>query len=203
MRKIDIHRADLIIGLLIVLFIIASSIGSFSPFEWLEKFIYGAEMRFSLPQSIGDNKIAIVNIDDPWGGRMAQACTIPVWTYIRILKIQFSQRNTILPNIHIDLGALNRVFLLFLFIFQIRLSNFQIDASLFELVEKIIYLHLSHQITSFDEISIFNRHSGHKSRIAEKKLVLARWNHCTRYLLFGYDRSALDRKDCFLILFFI
>lgn len=27
------------------------------------------------------HKRAIVNIDDPWGGRMAQACTIPVWTY--------------------------------------------------------------------------------------------------------------------------
>lgn len=64
MRKIHIHRADLIIGSLVILFIITSSLGSFSPFEWLEKVIYGAEMRFSLPQSIGDHKIAIVNIDE-------------------------------------------------------------------------------------------------------------------------------------------
>jgi UDP-N-acetylmuramoyl-L-alanyl-D-glutamate--2,6-diaminopimelate ligase len=27
------------------------------------------------------NKRAIINADDPWGSRMRQACTVPVWTY--------------------------------------------------------------------------------------------------------------------------
>lgn len=64
MKKIDIHRTDLIIGSLVVFLVIVSSLGTFIPFEWLEKAIYGAEMRFSLPQGIGENKIAIVNIDE-------------------------------------------------------------------------------------------------------------------------------------------
>ena len=27
------------------------------------------------------NKLAIVNVDDPWGARIREACTVPVWTY--------------------------------------------------------------------------------------------------------------------------
>ncbi|MCE3222337.1 MAG: murE [Nitrospira sp.] len=27
------------------------------------------------------SKRAIVNVDDPWGGRIGEACTVPVWTY--------------------------------------------------------------------------------------------------------------------------
>jgi len=54
---------DLLRGIIIAGIFIAFSFGNFSFFESLERFFYGIEMRFSISPSLGENRIAIVNID--------------------------------------------------------------------------------------------------------------------------------------------
>jgi len=62
--SLKIEKADLIIGVLAAVLFAAISFGSFRVFETLEKIIYGMEMRLDLPERIGENRIAIVNIDE-------------------------------------------------------------------------------------------------------------------------------------------
>ena len=64
MKAVPIKKADIIIGIITALIFILLSYGTFSVFESLERIIYGIEMRLDLPRKIGENKIAIVNIDD-------------------------------------------------------------------------------------------------------------------------------------------
>jgi len=63
MKKIPIKREDVLIGVLVTLIFIFFSVKAFSFFESLERVVYGIEMRLDLPRNVGDNKIAIVNID--------------------------------------------------------------------------------------------------------------------------------------------
>ncbi len=64
MKKVLIHRTDILTGALIACIYIALSFSAFTVFESLERIIYGIEMRLDLPQSRGRQKIAIVNIDE-------------------------------------------------------------------------------------------------------------------------------------------
>ncbi|MBN1103450.1 MAG: CHASE2 domain-containing protein [Deltaproteobacteria bacterium] len=61
---LKIEKTDLIIGILSAVLFAALSFGTFRVFETLEKIIYGIEMRLDLPERIGENRIAIVNIDE-------------------------------------------------------------------------------------------------------------------------------------------
>jgi len=63
-KKIPIKREDVLVGVLVALIFIFFSFNALSFFESLERVIYGIEMRLDLPRNVGDNKIAIVNIDD-------------------------------------------------------------------------------------------------------------------------------------------
>ena len=63
MLKTEIKTVDVLIGALIAAIFIFFSFCAFGLFESLEKFLYGVEMRLSLPPSTGPNRIAIVNID--------------------------------------------------------------------------------------------------------------------------------------------
>ncbi|MBW1943292.1 MAG: CHASE2 domain-containing protein [Deltaproteobacteria bacterium] len=51
-------------GALVAIVYIFFSFNNFGFFESIERFAYGVQMRLDLPQSMGQNKIAIVNIDD-------------------------------------------------------------------------------------------------------------------------------------------
>ncbi len=62
--KTSVKKIDILIAVLIALVFIASSFKAFPLFEGLERIIYSVEMRLDLPSSMGDNKIAIVNIDE-------------------------------------------------------------------------------------------------------------------------------------------
>ncbi|MFC1862798.1 CHASE2 domain-containing protein [Thermodesulfobacteriota bacterium] len=64
MGKIKIKTVDLVTGIIISVIFIIFSFSGFTVFESLEKIIYGVEMRFSLPPGMGENRIAIVNIDE-------------------------------------------------------------------------------------------------------------------------------------------
>jgi CHASE2 domain-containing sensor protein/tRNA A-37 threonylcarbamoyl transferase component Bud32 len=57
-------KLDLLIVTLVVAGIISLSYNRFPPFEALEKVFYSIEMRLDLQGSTGENKIAIVNIDE-------------------------------------------------------------------------------------------------------------------------------------------
>lgn len=64
MKKLSLKVMDLVIGILIAVVFIFSAFVSFETLESLEKVIYGIEMRLDFPQALGENKIAIVNIDE-------------------------------------------------------------------------------------------------------------------------------------------
>ncbi len=64
MKKVLIHRTDILTGALIACIYIFFAFSSFTVFESLERIIYGIEMRLDLPQNRGRQKIAIVNIDE-------------------------------------------------------------------------------------------------------------------------------------------
>jgi eukaryotic-like serine/threonine-protein kinase len=62
--KFKIDKADIIIALASAVLFVLLAIGTFQPFESLEKIVYGMHMRLDLPDSMRENKIAIVNIDE-------------------------------------------------------------------------------------------------------------------------------------------
>jgi len=64
MKKFPIKKIDFLIGLLIASVFILFSAKPFTPFESVGRIIYGIQMRLALPQNLGANKVAIVNIDD-------------------------------------------------------------------------------------------------------------------------------------------
>ena len=64
MEKVSPKKADLFIGILVAGIFIFFSFCTLSIFESLERIIYGIEMRLDLPGNLGENRIAIVNIDD-------------------------------------------------------------------------------------------------------------------------------------------
>ena len=103
----------------------------------------------------------------------------PKKPYVGIAEIQVRKVNSILPDIDINLGALDCIFLLCLLVFQVGLSNFKINAGLFELIEKIVHLHLSHQVACFDDIAFLYRNPGYKSRVAKEKFILASGHYRT------------------------
>ena len=62
--KNSAKKADILIAAIIALAFITLSFKSFPLFEGLERIIYSVEMRLDLPGSVGENRIAIVNIDE-------------------------------------------------------------------------------------------------------------------------------------------
>ena len=62
--KLTVNRTDLLITALIAVFYIFLSFRAFPLLESMERIIYSVEMRLDLPRSMGENKIAIVNIDE-------------------------------------------------------------------------------------------------------------------------------------------
>ena len=62
--KLSVNRTDLLITALIVVSYIFLSFRAFPLLERLERIIYSIEMRLDLPRSMGENTIAIVNIDE-------------------------------------------------------------------------------------------------------------------------------------------
>jgi CHASE2 domain-containing sensor protein/tRNA A-37 threonylcarbamoyl transferase component Bud32 len=64
MKKIQIKTPDLLIGLIAAGIFIFFSLNVSRVFESIERVFYGIEMRLDLPQSLGENRIAIVNIDE-------------------------------------------------------------------------------------------------------------------------------------------
>jgi len=62
--KLTVNRTDLLITALIAVFYIFLSFRAFPLLEGMERIIYSVEMRLDLPKSMGENKIAIVNIDE-------------------------------------------------------------------------------------------------------------------------------------------
>jgi len=64
MGRIQLKNTDLIIGILAAGIFIFFGFKAFTFFESLEKVIYGIEMRLNVPRDLGENRIAIVNIDE-------------------------------------------------------------------------------------------------------------------------------------------
>lgn len=64
MKRISFKTPDLLIGLIVAGFFVFFALNGFRVFESLERIVYGIEMRLDLPQSLGENRIAIVNIDE-------------------------------------------------------------------------------------------------------------------------------------------
>ncbi|OPX38074.1 MAG: hypothetical protein B1H12_03350 [Desulfobacteraceae bacterium 4484_190.2] len=62
--KLTVNRTDLLITALIAVFYIFLSFRAFPLLEGIERIVYSVEMRLDLPRSMGENKIAIVNIDE-------------------------------------------------------------------------------------------------------------------------------------------
>ena len=62
--KLPLNRTDLLITALIAVFYIFLSFRAFPLLEGLERIIYSIEMRLDLPRTMGENNIAIVNIDE-------------------------------------------------------------------------------------------------------------------------------------------
>jgi len=62
--KLTVNRTDLLITALIAVFSIFLSFRAFPLLEGMERIFYSVEMRLDLPRSMGENKIAIVNIDE-------------------------------------------------------------------------------------------------------------------------------------------
>ena len=64
MKKIQIKREDILLGILTAVVFLFFSFNSFKAFDSLERIIYGIEMRLDPPTDLVENHIAIVNIDD-------------------------------------------------------------------------------------------------------------------------------------------
>jgi len=62
--SLKLGKTELLIGTLSAALFIALSFGAFHPFESIGKILYGMNMRLDLPQRWGENRIAIVNIDE-------------------------------------------------------------------------------------------------------------------------------------------
>ncbi|MFO7737926.1 MAG: serine/threonine-protein kinase [Desulfatiglandaceae bacterium] len=62
--KINVNRTNLLVTTLIAVFFVFLSFKSFYLFESLERVVYSVQMRLDISGSVGENKIAIVNIDD-------------------------------------------------------------------------------------------------------------------------------------------
>ena len=62
--KISVKKTDVLIAAVIAVAFIAFSFKAFPLFEGLERIIYSVEMRLDLSRSMGENRIAIVNIDE-------------------------------------------------------------------------------------------------------------------------------------------
>jgi serine/threonine-protein kinase len=62
-KSIPFNKVDLLTGSLVAVIFIFFSFNAFMVFESIEKVLYGIEMRFDPPRSMGENRIAIVNID--------------------------------------------------------------------------------------------------------------------------------------------
>ena len=62
--KLTVNRTDLLITALIAVLYIFLSFRAFPLLESMERIVYSVEMRLDLPRSMGENKIAIVNIDE-------------------------------------------------------------------------------------------------------------------------------------------
>lgn len=64
MKKLQVKREDLLVGILVAAVFIFFSFNSFKIFEPLERITYGIQMRLDSPTNLVENNIAIVNIDD-------------------------------------------------------------------------------------------------------------------------------------------
>ena len=64
MKKFELNKTDLLIGIMVAGIFIFFSFKAFTIFESLERVIYGIEMRLDPPRNLGENRIAIVNIDE-------------------------------------------------------------------------------------------------------------------------------------------
>ena len=64
MEKISVNKLNFLLGALVAISYIFFSFNSFGFFESLERIFYGVQMRLDLPSSMGQNRVAIVNIDD-------------------------------------------------------------------------------------------------------------------------------------------
>ncbi len=64
MKKLELNKTDLLIGIMVAGIFIFFSFKAFTIFESLERVIYGIEMRLDPPRNLGENRIAIVNIDE-------------------------------------------------------------------------------------------------------------------------------------------
>src|SRR3989339_2267834 len=62
--SLKVGKTELLIATLSAALFIALSFWSFRTFESIGKILYGMEMRLDLPQRGGENRIAIVNIDE-------------------------------------------------------------------------------------------------------------------------------------------
>ena len=64
MKKPELNKTDLLIGIIVAGLFIFFSNKAFMIFESFERVIYGIEMRLDVPRNLGRNKVAIVNIDE-------------------------------------------------------------------------------------------------------------------------------------------
>ena len=64
MEKTFFNKIDILAGALVAIVYIFFSFNNFGFFESIERLAYGVQMRLDLPRSMGQNKIAIVNIDE-------------------------------------------------------------------------------------------------------------------------------------------
>jgi len=62
-KSIPFKKVELLTGSLVAVIFIFFSFNAFMVFESIEKIFYGIEMRFDPPRGMGENRIAIVNID--------------------------------------------------------------------------------------------------------------------------------------------
>ncbi|MBN1103970.1 MAG: CHASE2 domain-containing protein [Deltaproteobacteria bacterium] len=62
--NLKIDKVDIVIALVSAALFVSLSFGAFRPLESIEKILYGMHMRLDLPQTMRENKIAIVNIDE-------------------------------------------------------------------------------------------------------------------------------------------
>jgi serine/threonine-protein kinase len=63
LKSLPLNKVDLLTGSLVAVIFVFFSFNAFTIFESIEKVLYGVEMRFDPPRSMGENRIAIVNID--------------------------------------------------------------------------------------------------------------------------------------------
>jgi len=101
MRQSDKQINFVYIGGLVAAVFIYLSFMNFSLFESLEKVIYEIEMRLDTPRNPGENKVAIVNIDDKSIGKLGQ------WPWPRHI---IAEMITILKNNGAKLIGLDMIF---------------------------------------------------------------------------------------------